>query len=308
MYGKEEKMKKKHTGSLSLVFPTRMYFFIIPALAMFLVFWIFPVLQLFYYSVTNFNGINFNDMKYVGLSNYKTLIQNGTLLRAVKNTLLYTGIIVIGTNVLGLAVAMALNVNIRGKAFFRTCSFLPALFSAVVVGFIWSYVYMPGSGMVAALLNLIGFDGASFNILGNYKTALYGISVVDIWKGFGTTMLIYLAGLQTVDEGLIEAGKMDGCSDWQLFRKIKLPLISSTITINVILNIIAGLKAFDYPFMMTNGGPGTSTNTLMYMVFKIGFNERRMGMASALSVISFFVIILITICMLYIMNKREVEL
>lgn len=308
MYGKEEKMRKKHTGSLSLVFPTRMYFFVIPALAMFLVFWIFPVLQLFYYSVTNFNGINFNDMKYVGLSNYKTLIQNGTLLRAVKNTLLYTGIIVIGTNVLGLAVAMALNVNIRGKAFFRTCSFCPALFSAVVVGFIWSYVYMPGSGMVAALLNLIGLDGASFNILGNYKTALYGISVVDIWKGFGTTMLIYLAGLQTVDEGLIEAGKIDGCSDWQLFRKIKLPLISSTITINVILNIIAGLKAFDYPFMMTNGGPGTSTNTLMYVVFKIGFNERRMGMASALSVVSFFVIILITICMLYIMNKREVEL
>lgn len=301
-------MRKKHTGSLSLVFPNRMYFFIIPALAMFLVFWIFPVLQLFYYSVTNFNGINFNDMKYVGLSNYKTLIQNGTLLKAVKNTLLYTGIIVIGTNVLGLAVAMALNVNIRGKAFFRTCSFLPALFSAVVVGFIWSYVYMPGSGMVAALLNLIGLDGASFNILGNYKTALYGISIVDIWKGFGTTMLIYLAGLQTVDEGLIEAGKIDGCSDWQLFRKIKLPLISSTITINVILNIIAGLKAFDYPFMMTNGGPGTATNTLMYVVFKIGFNERRMGMASALSVISFFVIILITIGMLYIMNKREVEL
>lgn len=308
MHGKEEKMRKKHTGSLSLVFPNRMYFFIIPALAMFLVFWIFPVLQLFYYSVTNFNGINFNDMKYVGLSNYKTLIQNGTLLKAVKNTLLYTGIIVIGTNVLGLAVAMALNVNIRGKAFFRTCSFLPALFSAVVVGFIWSYVYMPGSGMVAALLNLIGLDGASFNILGNYKTALYGISIVDIWKGFGTTMLIYLAGLQTVDEGLIEAGKIDGCSDWQLFRKIKLPLISSTITINVILNIIAGLKAFDYPFMMTNGGPGTATNTLMYVVFKIGFNERRMGMASALSVISFFVIILITIGMLYIMNKREVEL
>lgn len=308
MHGKEEKMRKKHTGSLSLVFPNRMYFFIIPALAMFLVFWIFPVLQLFYYSVTNFNGINFNDMKYVGLSNYETLIQNGTLLKAVKNTLLYTGIIVIGTNVLGLAVAMALNVNIRGKAFFRTCSFLPALFSAVVVGFIWSYVYMPGSGMVAALLNLIGLDGASFNILGNYKTALYGISIVDIWKGFGTTMLIYLAGLQTVDEGLIEAGKIDGCSDWQLFRKIKLPLISSTITINVILNIIAGLKAFDYPFMMTNGGPGTATNTLMYVVFKIGFNERRMGMASALSVISFFVIILITIGMLYIMNKREVEL
>lgn len=300
--------KRKKPGNISLVFPKRMYFFIIPALVMFLVLWVYPILQLFYYSITNFNGINYADMKFVGLSNYIMLLKNGTLVGAIKNTLIYAVVIVIGTNILGLAVAMALNVKIRGKAFFRTCSFLPALFSAVVVGFIWSYVYMPGSGMIASLLDLIGLDGSAFNILGDYKTALYGISIVDIWKGFGTTMIIYLAGLQTIDESLIEAGRIDGCTEWQLFRKVKLPLISSTITINVILNVIAGLKAFDYSFMMTNGGPGTATNTLMFVVFKIGFNERRMGMASALSVMSFFVIILITIIMLYIMNKREVEL
>lgn len=300
--------KKRKQGNISLVFPKRMYLFIIPALVMFLVLWVFPILQLFYYSITNFNGINYADMKYVGFSNYAMLLKNGTLVGAIKNTLIYAVVIVIGTNILGLAVAMALNVKIRGKAFFRTCSFLPALFSAVVVGFIWSYVYMPGSGMIAALMDLIGLDGSSFNILGDYKTALYGISIVDIWKGFGTTMIIYLAGLQTIDESLIEAGRIDGCTEWQLFRKVKLPLISSTITINVILNVIAGLKAFDYSFMMTNGGPGTATNTLMFVVFKIGFNERRMGMASALSVMSFFVIILITVIMLCIMNKREVEL
>lgn len=98
---------------------------------------------------------------------------------------------------------MALNIKIRGKAFFRTCSYMPALFSTIVVGFIWSYVYMPGSGMIASLMNLVGLDGLTFNILGNYKTALPGIALVDIWKGFGTTMIIYFAGLQTVDESLV---------------------------------------------------------------------------------------------------------
>ncbi len=299
---------RKRRGSISLVFPKRMYLFVIPAFLFFMTFWVFPVLQLFYYSITNFNGINYKDMHFVGAKNYITLLQNGTLFNAIGNTLEYAVIIVIGTNVLGLVVAMALNVKIRGKAFFRTCSYIPALFSTIVVGFIWSYVYMPGSGMIATLLNLVGLDGSTFNILGNYKTALAGIAFVDIWKGFGTTMIIYLAGLQTVDESLVEAGRIDGCTEWQLFRKVKLPLISATITINVILNVIAGLKAFDYSFIMTNGGPGTATNTLMFVVFKIGFNERRMGMASALSVMSFFVIILITILLLYVMNKREVEL
>lgn len=291
----------------SLVFPKRMYWFVIPALAFFLTFWIIPVLQLFYYSVTNFNGINYN-YDFVGLKNFMTLFKEGTLINATKNTLIYTALMVIMSNLLGLALAMALNVKLRGKAFFRTMSFLPALFSAIVVGFIWSYVFMPNGGMISSLLGLFGVQEGVFNVLGDFKTALYAIAIVEVWKGFGTTMLIYLAGLQTVDESLIEAGKIDGCSEWQLIRKIKLPLISATITINVILSVISGLKAFDYSFIMTNGGPGKSTNTLMFTIYKIAFNDQMMGKASALSVVAFIIIIAITVVMLFFMNKREVEL
>lgn len=303
-------MKEKKKGkfsNISLVFPNRMYLFVIPALALFLVFWVFPVIQLFFYSVTNFNGINYN-YDFVGIKNYVTLIKDGSLINSIKNTLIYTVLIVVGSNLLGLALAMALNVKIKGKTFFRTAAYIPALFSAIVVGFIWSYVYMPDSGMVASLMNMIGLDGSSFNVLGNFKTALYAIAIVEIWKGFGTTMIIYLAGLQTVDESLIEAAKIDGCTEWQLIRKVKLPLISATITINVILSVISGLKAFDYAFIMTNGGPGKSTNTLMFSIYKIAFTDQMMGKASAFSVISFMVIIAITIIMLIFMNKREVEL
>ena len=290
-----------------MVFPNRMYVFLIPAMAFFLVLWIYPILQLFYYSVTNFNGINY-DFDFVGLKNFVKIFENGTLLNSTKNTLLYTVIMVIFSNLIGLSVAMMLNMKIRGKGFYRTCTYFPALFSAIVVGFIWSYVYMPRSGMIASLLNLVGLDGSSFNPLGNFKTALYAIAIVEIWKAFGSTMIIYLAGLQTVDESLLEAGRIDGCTEWQLIRKVKLPLISSTITINVILNVIAGLKAFDYAFIMTNGGPGKSTKTLMFQIYEMAFDDQKMGRASAFSVMSFLIIILITIFMLYFLNKREVEL
>lgn len=302
----QPKVKRKGANT-SLVFSNKMYVFLIPALAFFLIFWIYPVLQLFYYSVTNFNGINY-DFDFVGMKNFVKVLDNGTLTNSMKNTLIYAVFTVILSNIIGLAIAMILNTRIRFKGLFRTCAYFPALFSAIVVGFIWSYVYMPGSGMIGSLMNIIGLNGDAFNPLGDYKTALYAIAIVEVWKGFGTTMIIYLAGLQTVDESLLEAGRIDGCTEWQLIKKIKLPLISSTITINVILSVIAGLKAFDYSFIMTNGGPGKSTKTLMFQVYETAFTDMKMGRASAFSVLSFAFIIVITVVMLLYMNKREVEL
>lgn len=298
--------KKRSGANTSLTFNNKMFAFMIPALAMFLIFWIYPLLQLFYYSVTNFNGINYN-YEFVGMKNFVKIFDNGTILNSIGITLIYAAVTVVLSNILGLALAIVLNTKIRFKGFFRTASYFPALFSAIVVGFIWSYVYMPSSGMIASLINLFGGNGASFNPLGNFHTALFAIALVEVWKGFGTTMIIYLAGLQTVDESVLEAGRIDGCNEWQLTRLVKLPMISSTITINVVLSVINGLKAFDYSFIMTNGGPGKSTKTLMFQIYEIAFTDQKMGRASAFSVVSFAVIIAITIVMLIFMNKREVE-
>ena len=302
----ETAKKKRKGGNHSLIFTNKLYLFAIPALAFFLVLWIYPLLQLFYYSITNFNGINYN-FDIVGLSNFTRVFENGTAFNAITNTLIYAVITVVLSNLIGLGIAIALNSKIRFKGLFRTCSYFPALFSAIVVGFIWTYVYMPGSGMISSLITLLGGDGRAFNPLGNYRVALFAISIVEVWKGFGTTMIIYLAGLQTVDESVLEAGRIDGCNEWQLTRLVKLPLIYSTITINVILNVIGGLKAFDYSFIMTNGGPGKSTKTLMYQIYEMAFTDQKMGRASAFSVVSFAVIILITILMLVFMNRKEVE-
>ena len=299
----QTKMKKKGANT-SLVFTNKMYFFLIPALAFFLIFWIYPVLQLFYYSVTNFNGVNY-DFDFVGMKNYIKVLNNGTLTNSMKNTLVYAVITVLLSNVVGLAVAMILNTKIRLKGLFRTCAYFPALFSAIVIGFIWSYVYMPGSGMIASLLSMIGLDGGAFNPLGNYKTALYAIAIVEAWKAFGTTMIIYLAGLQTVDESLLEAGRIDGCTEWQLFRKIKLPLISSTVTINIILSVISGLKAFDYSFIMTNGGPGKSTMTMSHYIYNISFKQSpNFGYAAAMSILILIMVAILAILQMKVGDER----
>lgn len=293
--------------SKSLVMNNRMFLFVIPALAMFLVFWVIPFVKLFTYSTTDFNGFNQNYAN-VGLDNFKSILENGTLVNSIKNTLIYTAILVVFGNLISLFLALALNARIKGMSFYRSAAYIPTLFSAIVIGFIWSYVYMPDKGLIPSVMNMVGMDGSSFNLLGDYGKALYGITIVDIWKNIGATMIIFLAGLQTIDESLIESAKMDGSSEWGLIRMIKIPLLAPAITINVILNVINGLKAFDYPFIMTNGGPGTSTNTLMFTIYKMAFTEQQYGKAAAFSVVSFLVIICITAILLYFMNKKEGEM
>lgn len=299
--------KKRSTSVKSLTMPKKMFWFSAPAFLMYSVFWVLPVFQLFRYSFTNFNGVNQN-FKYVGFQNYISLAKDGTLKAVLPNTIIYTIVLVILSNVIALALALLLNSKIRGKGFYRTAAYIPTLFSAIVIGFIWTYVYMPSDGLIASLMDTVGLDGSTFNILASFKTALYAIICVDIWKHIGTTMIIFLAGLQTIDTSLIEAADIDGCSGWQMIKLVKLPLISATVTINVVLSVINGLKAYDYVFIMTNGGPGKSTNTLMYSIYKLAFNEQMMGKSAALSMIAFVLIITITISMLIFMNKREVEL
>ncbi|MEK4909205.1 sugar ABC transporter permease [Niallia sp. FSL R7-0648] len=291
----------------SLVMNNRLFIFVIPALLIFAVFWIWPFLKLFTFSVTDFNGFNMN-YNNVGFDNFKSIIESGTLTNSIKNTLIYTVLLVIVGNILALILAMALNTKIKGMGFYRSAAYIPALFSAIVIGFIWSYVYMPQSGMIPSVMNLIGIDASTFNILGDYQNALYGITVVDIWKNIGQTMIIYLAGLQTIDDSLLESASMDGCNELQLIRYVKIPLLAPAITINIVLSVINGLKAFDYPFIMTNGGPGESTNTLMFSIYKMAFTEQQFGKAAAFSVVSFIVIIIITALLLIIMNKKESEM
>jgi ABC-type sugar transport system permease subunit len=290
----------------SAVLKKTMYWFVVPALVMYLIFWIYPILKLFQYSVTDYNGY-VQEFHYIGFDNFSQLFQEGIAGKSLSNTLIYTVIFVVFSNVIALCLAFVLNMKIRATGLYRTAAYIPTLFSAIVVGFIWSYVYMPESGLIATVISWFGLDGSNLNLLGSYNSALYSITAVEIWKHIGTSTVIFLAGLQTVPQDLVEAGKIDGANSWQITRFIRIPLLATSITINVTLSVINGLKAFDYPFIMTNGGPGRATSTLLVDIFRMAFKEQQFGLASALAVVSFAVIILITTFFVLQLNKREVS-
>lgn len=277
-----------------------------PALIFYCLFWILPILKLFQYSITDYNGY-VQKFQYIGLDNYRTLLHEEILGISIKNTLIYTLLTVVAGNIIALALAFLLNSKIRAMGLYRSAFYIPTLFSAIVVGFIWSYVYMPDSGLIASFLNKLGIKGVDTNFLGSYTKALYAIITVDIWKNIGTSTIIFLAGLQTISADLTEAAKIDGAGRWKVIQHITVPMLAASTTVNITLSVINGLKAFDYPFVMTNGGPGSSTNTLIFAIYKMAFTEQQFGKASALGIISFAIIIVITAVMVFTLNRREVS-
>ncbi len=282
-----------------------LYFFIIPALVLYVVFWVAPVLMSFYYGFTDWSGVG--DYNFVGLDNFKFLLQDGTLFNALKNTGIYTGFTVVFGNVLALFLASILNKKLKMKGVFRTVFYIPALFSTVVVAFIWSYVYAPYYGMIYSIFDLFGAGDAAPNLLGSTSTALIACAVVEQWKNCGTMTLIYLAGLQNLPDEVLESAKIDGCKWYQEFFKVKLPMIANTISVNVMLGLINGFKSFDYVFTLTGGGPGDSSSTLMHSVYKLAFVEYQYGTAEALAAAAFVLILVISCIVLFFFKKREVE-
>ena len=281
-----------------------LFLFIVPALVFYLIFWISPVLMSFFYGLTNWSGLG--DYDFVGLDNFKFLIKEGTLFNSMRNTIIYAVIVVVWGNLQALALALLLNMKLKARGAFRTIFYIPALFSTIVVAFIWSYVYAPYYGMLYEVLGKVGI-GENLNLLGSTSTALIAVAFVETWKTSGTMTIIYLAGLQNIPEEVMESARIDGCSAWQSTIRVKIPMLANTITINVMLGLINGFKSFDYVFALTGGGPGTSSSTLMYSVYKMAFMEGQFGKAEALAAVAFIFILAISVVTLLIMKRKEIE-
>ena len=281
-----------------------LFLFIVPALVFYLIFWISPVLMSFFYGLTNWSGLG--DYDFVGLDNFKFLIKEGTLFNSMRNTIIYAVIVVVWGNLQALALALLLNMKLKARGAFRTIFYIPALFSTIVVAFIWSYVYAPYYGMLYEVLGKVGI-GENLNLLGSTSTALIAVAFVETWKTSGTMTIIYLAGLQNIPEEVMESARIDGCSAWQSTIRVKIPMLANTITINVMLGLINGFKSFDYVFALTGGGPGTSSSTLMYSIYKMAFMEGQFGKAEALAEVAFIFILAISVVTLLIMKRKEIE-
>ena len=277
--------------------------FCIPALVFYIGFYIYPAVSGFYYSLTDWttmkNGINF-----IGLKNFMTAFQDISLLNSVLVTLKYTFLITILQNAAGLVFALAVD-SLKWNKFYRIIIFLPYILPTVVSSNIWVYIYNPINGLLSLISKSAGLG--ELNILGDPKTALLGVISTNLWQLVGFSLIIYFAALQSVPHEILESSRVDGAGAMRQIFHIKIPLILPAVTINVMFSLINGLKVFDYIYIMTNGGPGSATRSISAMVFFVAFNEGMMGYGSAVGVLLFISIALISYFALKIMRRREVE-
>ncbi len=272
-----------------------------PALVLYLVFQIWPLLGGFYYSLTDWDGIARN-YKFVGLANYITLFQDSAVLVPLKNTFFFAFWSTIFLNIIALAFAVGLNREIKAKNFLRACLFLPAMLSPLVVGYVFSFIF---SQPVAALGALLGSETMANNLLGSHTWALAGVVVAATWRMTGWYMVVYIAGLQTIPNELYEAADMDGVSTWGRFAHITFPLIAPAFTINMVLSLERAFKEYDLVFSMTGGGPGNSSEILALTIYNESFGNNRGGYGSAIGILLFALIVLLTFVQMHWLRGRE---
>lgn len=275
---------------------------LLPAVLLFLFFFIIPVVQSMWLSFTDSYGMK-TSYQFVGLENYKEAFGDRSFTKTISNTIQYAAITVVLGNLLSLVLALLLDAKIRCRNLFRTFFFIPNIMSLLVVGYIWSFVYKQVLPDIFTTLNL-----GKIAVLGNKDTVVWALAAVGIWNCAGYYMVIYIAALQGIAEDIVEAARIDGASMWQVLRYVKLPLISPTILTCVILSVSSHMKVFELPYTMTSGGPVGASSTMVYKIYMTAFNANRNGYAAAQSIVLFVMIGLISLVLNDIMGRREKKL
>jgi len=264
--------------------------FLAPSLVGFAIFTAFPVLAaigLAFYDYDLLLGRKFN-----GLQNFSDLAHDDVFRAALLNTIYFTLGSVPLSVVLGLAAALLVNHALRGIAFFRTIYLLPYVTVTVAVALVWRWIYLPDVGLFNTVLGWFGIHGP--NWLTSRRWALPGLIIMSVWKSFGYNMVIFLAGLQAIPQHLYDAAKVDGATAWRRFVHITLPMLSPTTLFVMVISLIGSFQVFDQALVMTNGGPGTSTTTLVLYIYKAGFQSYKMGYASAIALVLFVIVAVVT--------------
>lgn len=276
---------------------------ILPAFLGFIIFFISPTIMSFFYSFTNWSVYN-STLEFRGLDNYIQLFKDKKTIGAVGNTIKYALLITVFQNVIAILLAVYLNKKVAGVNFVKSLVFLPAVLSILVVGFLFQYIMT--SADYGLLNNIIqAFGGEPVNWLGDGKIALYSVLITQVWQWSGWSMVIYFANLQTIDGSLYEAADIDGANSVSKFFKITLPLLYPAVSFNILMSLVGGMKIFDVIFAMTKGGPGYATETIMTTMIREGFNSGRNAYASALAVVFFIVVFILSRIVLKMLGKWE---
>ncbi|MEG3694759.1 sugar ABC transporter permease [Vibrio coralliirubri] len=276
--------------------------FTAPLLVPLFTFWLVPFGYSIYISFTDWDYIS-PDYSFIGLENYEYMVEDYEFIQAVLNTFWFSVGVVIPTIILGLVFAMLLHKNFKGSQFYRAVIFSPWITPTVAVSIVWSWVFETKSGLANHLLESAGFSAIPW--LENGNTALIAVIIVTVWQAIGWTMLFYISALNKIPESLYEASLIDGCSSLTRFLNITLPLISPTTFFLVVVNIITAMQAFDQFQILTQGGPGGETRTLLYLFYQQAFERYEMGPAAATSLVIFLITGLLALINTYI-GKRWV--
>ncbi|MEU2680526.1 sugar ABC transporter permease [Streptomyces sp. NPDC007107] len=235
--------------------------------------------------------------EFVGLDNFRDMLDDAVFRKSIVNTLLYTFFTVPFGMALGLLVALALHTGLKARGIFRTAVFLPQVTATVAIALVWLWIYNPGNGLLNTMLAFLGVDGPAW--LSSTTWALPSVILVGIWQGIGMKMLIYLAALQSLPRELYEAASVDGASRVRQFFSITLPLLMPATFFVLITSMISAFQSFDQIYILTDGGPANSTTMMTYEIYKSAFREFRVGYASAQSLVLFVLLMGFTL-----VNKR----
>lgn len=250
-----------------------------------------PVVATFALGFTDYNV--FSPPRWIGLDNYVEIVQDPVFRKATWNTIAYTFWTVPVSMAIALVIAVALNQGLRLQKWYRTAFFLPQVTATVAIAMVWLWIFNPQQGLLNAFLALFGIPGQVW--LADPDWALWSVILVGAWQGIGIKMLIYIAALQNVDVSLYEAASVDGASAVRKFFAITVPMLKPATFFVLVISIINAFQVFDQIYVLTSGGPANATTMMTYEVYRSAFEEFRMGMASAQSVVLFFFLLVMTL-------------
>lgn len=277
--------------------------FCLPGFIAYCVFLIFPILMGIYYSFMDWNGIS-KSYNFIGFANYAKLFTDKKFGEALLFNFRYTIMLIAGVVVISVVLALLLNKEFKGRSFFRTLYFLPAVLSMITVSLVFKQVFFY---VLPAIGKALGIEALSTNILASKQNAIYGVLFVHLWQGVALPTLLFLAGLQTIPTELYEAAAIDGANGWQQFKHITVAYLIPTLSVVLVLLVKQGLMVFDYVKSMTAGGPGTATQTIALLIYNNGFERNRYSYSIAQAIATGVIIALISAIQIQASNRKKVD-
>jgi multiple sugar transport system permease protein len=276
------------------------YVIILPTLAILFVFRFLPMLQAFYFSLTQYDLVH--PPKFIALANFVDLLHDPLFLKSARVSLTYVVFSVVPVLPLSLGLAMLFNRSLFIKNVLRSAVFMPVVMPAVVMAVVWTFMYQQ-DGVINTILGWFNIDPVPW--LRSSSTALWAVILIGIWRATPYYMVIFLAGLQAIPTDYYDAAKIDGASNWKSFWYITLPLLKPTTLLVVVMNVIVAMKVFAVPLIMTGGGPADSTRVLPLFIYQTAFEFFDMGRAAAMSVILFVAVMLFSFIQVRLFTRGE---